>query len=132
MNELVNQPAGRRKWIGIRQARSNVIERHAVAAHNAVATMVPTAAAGVAAALAAIAEVAVPEAEAFEAVVAGASGTVGRFRSGVTSRHAGRRLHTGRYQHELDTGSLPASRFDEPIRTTLRKLIGSVWRTLKL
>ena len=59
-----------------------MIERHGVAARNAVATMVPTAAAGVAAALGAIAEAVVAEVEAFEAVVAGASGTVGRFRSG--------------------------------------------------
>ena len=63
----------------------SVIERRAVAAHNAAVTMVLTAAAGVAAAPAVIAEAAVSaevEGEAFEAVVAGASGTVGRFRSG--------------------------------------------------
>lgn len=85
VNELVNQPAGRHKWIGIQQARSTVIERHGVVVRNAAVTMVPTVAAGVAAALVAIAEAeaAVSEVEeVFEAVVAGASGTVGRFRSG--------------------------------------------------
>lgn len=61
-----------------------MIERHAVVVHNVAVTMAPTVAAEAAAAAWAVLAAVVVSAEeegAFEEVVAGANGTVGRFRS---------------------------------------------------
>ena len=93
-------PPGRPKWIGVRSTRSNVIEPHAVVDPSAPVTMVPIAVAPVAVAAASVvlvvAEVSEEAVVVFVEVVAGANGTVGRVRSEVTSRRAGRRRHMGR------------------------------------
>lgn len=81
-----DHPRGRHRWIGVRWERSNVIEQRAVVVRSVVATMVRIAAAAVVAAWVVLAAEAVSEAEAeaFEEVVAGADGTMGRFRAEVT------------------------------------------------
>lgn len=104
VNEQARHPDHRR-WIGGRSARWSVIERPGAAAPSAAATTVPTAVAEAAEASAVTAAEEVLEAaEDFEAVVvAGANGTVGRFRSGGDFPDArGRRLTWGGIEHELD------------------------------
>ena len=78
-----------------------MIEQHGVAAHNVAAIMVPIAAVAVVGASAVIAEGVSAEVVVvvFEEVVAGANGTVGRFRSeGDFPDGAGRGLDMGRFQ----------------------------------
>ena len=79
--------------------------QHALVAHNAAATMVPIAAAPAAvAAASAVIAAEVPEVVVFvEVVVAGANGTVGRFRSGGDFPTGAADSIWGGVRHELDT-----------------------------